>query len=173
MRPELTLGAVVLLLLTACGGDPARDSQTERGEEYVEAIMSAVEGEPANLQEDVRCVMARFVDIIGLDALDEAGVTPEELWEAEDFPAVGLRVSENQARAAVNAFFGCTDLAELFVPSESSEEEKECARNALENKDSELRSAMKEDLLGSDEVDFAAEIEGLLIDECDISIDSD
>jgi hypothetical protein len=177
MRPGTTLGAIVLLLMSGCGSDAAKDSQTERGEEYVDALVTASgltdEEVPNNLQEDFRCVMEGWIDIIGLDALDEADVTPEEFAEAEDFATAGLEVSDDQARDAVDAFFGCTDLVELYVLSESTEEERDCARNALEDQEGELRETMKEDLLGRTDTDLSTAVDDVLIAECDISIYAD
>jgi hypothetical protein len=175
MRRGTTLGAVALVLLAACGNDAARDSDTERGEEYVDAAVSAVlsatgENGTEDQREGLRCMMARSVDAIGLDALDAAQVTPEEFAGAENLPAVGLEVSEDQARAAAGAFFDCFDMVELFVLDEATEDERQCARNVLDAHTSELRESMKEELLGRGETDLSTAVDELLIEECDISI---
>jgi hypothetical protein len=175
MRREVTLGAALLFLLAACGSDAGGDSETERGEEYVDAVVSAVfaETDEATTEEerdDFRCVMAGWVDVIGLDALNEAEVTPENFAAADNFPAAGLEVSEDQAADAADAFFGCVDVVEFFVLEESTAEEKECARNAIDDKTTELRESLRDDLLGRTETDFTTAIDELLIDQCDISI---
>jgi hypothetical protein len=176
MRRGTTLGAVTLVLLAACGDDAAmRDSDTERGEEYVDAAVSAIIDESgddgtAGQRDGLRCMMARSVDAIGLDALDNAAVTPEEFAAAENLPAVGLEVSEDQARDAAGAFFECFDMVEIFVLDEATEDERECARNALDAHKSELREAAKEELLGRGETDLPTAVDELLLAECEISI---
>jgi hypothetical protein len=129
--------------------------------------------ETAFVREGSRCLFAGLVDIIGLDALDEAGVTPQELAQGDNLPAVGLEISERQAREAADVFFGCFDVADLFILFEHSEKDGECIRSAIKNSDNELREVMKEDLLGSDETDFTEEISQLLGDQCDVSIYAD
>ena len=77
MRAPLPVTA--LLLIVACGGHESRDSHTEPGRDYVEAAVSAIDVDEAGFQDETRCFMAGLVDIIGLDALNEAGVTTGEL----------------------------------------------------------------------------------------------
>lgn len=54
-----------------------------------------------------------MVDAIGVDTIEEAGITPEEI-EADDnsFDAVGENLSEEQAAKLVDAIFdgGCVNM---------------------------------------------------------------
>jgi hypothetical protein len=135
--------------------------------------VAAIEDAEPSTRDEIGCVFEGWVDIIGLDTLDEAGVTPDELAQSEDFPAVGLEVSETQARDAADVFFDCADLVELFALSEYSEQDVSCVRTALENSDTELREVMKNDLLGSDETELVDEIDQVFRDQCGVSIYSD
>ena len=142
-------------LLTSCGDDTTTDSDTERGQEYVDAAVSVVVGavrRGRNRGPTGRPSLhggARSSTRIGLDTLDEAQVTPEEFAEAENLPAVGLEISEDQARDAAEGQLACLDLVEIFVLDQSTDEETECARNALDTHMEALRESLKDELLGA------------------------
>ena len=83
---------------------------------------------------------------------------------------MGLEISEDQARDAAEGQLACLDLVEIFVLDESTDEETECARNALDTHMEALRESLKDELLGDGETDLSSAVDELLIEKCDISI---
>ena len=51
-----------------------------------------------------------------------------------------------------------------------TENDRECVRSAVENSDSELRAAVKDELLGRVDTSFTDEIEQLLEEQCHVPI---
>jgi len=157
-----------LLLTTACSGHDGRDSQSPRGKEYVDAVASAIEDGAPGLGEEGRCLGAGWVDVVGLDALDKAGVTPDEFANLDS--SADLKLSDRQARQATDVFFGCFDVAKLFILDEHTEKDRECIRTAIKNSNGELREIMKQSLLGSEDADLTDAVSQLVGDKCGVSI---
>jgi hypothetical protein len=167
-------------LIVACSHE--RDSQTGPGRAYVEEAVSYNFDTALGDAKAHRCVYAGLVDSIGLDLLIVAGVTPAEqadaLWcHVLNFRGAteslsGLEVSESQAREAVDVYFGCVDLVQLWTNRfiTHTAEDLECFRSAIENNDSELRAVAKEELLHRGEADLSHKIYQLVPDECQVAV---
>ncbi|HYZ98389.1 MAG TPA: hypothetical protein VE575_06535 [Acidimicrobiales bacterium] len=98
------------------GGGSNGDSSTERGQEYVDAMV-AWDDENDDLTEDEKeCVSRGWVDVIGVDALD-AATSPEELAESEgqSLSEVGLSLDEQQRDGFWEALAGCIDVRQLVL----------------------------------------------------------
>jgi hypothetical protein len=92
------------LLLGACGDDdddatPAAQGEGTHGgdaDAYVEAVGGSLNEAVASLNESgegvpldqtqTRCVARAIVDVVGVDALREAGISPDEFAGADDLP---------------------------------------------------------------------------------------
>jgi hypothetical protein len=73
------LGGIVaagLLLLVACGGDSDGEADADA---YVDAAVVSLTDPPDSFMDDetASCVATEVVDLVGVDALTEAGISPE------------------------------------------------------------------------------------------------
>lgn len=97
------------------------------GQPYVDAMVaSMLEDEDFPLTEaDAECFSSRFIDTIGADRLQDAGITPEAMaGEANDmeFPELGL--SEDEGNELYDHFGDCgIDLREVMLQSFAEDED--------------------------------------------------
>jgi hypothetical protein len=154
----LTLLAVLGLLLGACGddddtsgGDDAAEdaaSETESDgpysiEDYAAVLATELQtgGAFPGTEEQISCVSEGFVDAIGgADALNEAGLTPEGLAEAEGPDDLGLDLDEEAvADELVTSFDDCDyDLIRMLTESlgqGAPEGFEDCVRAEITNDD--------------------------------------
>lgn len=144
---------------TEGGGEPG-DRQA-----YLDAFVMDFddEDEPIFEQGQVDCLAEKYLDVIGLDNLVEAGVTPEEYGEGDDFPEE-LGLDEDTANELYDQFGECDiDIKEIFVdlfsgfsPEPLTDEQKACIDDTLT--EDRLRESFVADLLdleddGSDPFD--------------------
>lgn len=100
----------------------------------------------------VDCLGEGFLDVIGVDTLVDAGVTPEEFGEGDGF-SEELGLDEDQANDLYDQFEGCgIDLKEIFVdtftsfsPQPLGDEELACIDDVLT--DERIRDSFVSDLL--------------------------
>jgi hypothetical protein len=135
MRRHLFGGimAASLLFLVACGGDDDESSDDGGGttttteaegssgesNEYVEVLaQSMVEGqdEIALDEETANCVATAVVDLVGADALEDAGVTPEDLAAAEGFGDLDVELPDDAADQLGGTIGDCEGVAEPLRP---------------------------------------------------------
>jgi hypothetical protein len=111
--------AMTALSAAACGDDDGGGggSSSDRGEEYVDAIMESGEDSGFTEEED-ECVARAYVDVIGVDELEEAG-TPEEISEAEDesLSESGITLDDEQRDVLWDEFNECVDVRQIFLGS--------------------------------------------------------
>jgi hypothetical protein len=178
------LATAALLALASCGDDDSGgsggDSQSADGQEYVDAIMSTFDAEDAGFpEEDAQCVAERTVDIVGVDTLQEAGITPEEIaaGDGEDLLA-DFEPTEEQADAIVDGFFECVDFAELFVGQmtmttdvQIDEEKLRCIGERMQSSEA-LRASLKASVLGDESTDdpFSEDAIFTMFEECDVEL---
>jgi hypothetical protein len=127
-RVTVALTALVLGTLgVACGDDggggSGGDSSSDEGQEYVDALVAANvdEGAPA---EDMECYARSFIDAVGVDVLQGAGVTPADMSDQgatlNDF---GITLDDAQ----VDAFWGdlnqCMNVRAFFLASLAADDE--------------------------------------------------
>jgi hypothetical protein len=183
MHRWVTFSAMAALLMTACGGGGGDgDSSTAKGQEYVEAIVADGTDEDPPLDEDeVRCAAERWVDLLGIEAFEKAGVTPEDIRassdENMDFMAlVGL--TEDQADKAADVMIDCLDLGAVLAASLADEPglanvpraKLECVGSAMERTPA-FHEAMRLEMLGREASDLDMEqLAADAFDECDVDI---
>ena len=142
MRTRVVLAVGVLALaIGGCGGDDD-DDVSEDEQPYVDAfVASASDADEDELQlsgEQAECFGARFVDIVGVDRLEEAGVTPEDFGDDSslDFSEIGL--SEDEGEDIYDSFEECdVDIRAEFLNSldadgSLTEEDRECVEDAFD-----------------------------------------
>jgi hypothetical protein len=106
MRGSLTI-VIAVLLLGACSGDdddaaPTTAAQGEGGDddEYVEATAAALRDDTEDLDFDLdrdqaTCFATGLVDVVGVDALTEAGISPDEFAGADSFADLDVDVPDD------------------------------------------------------------------------------
>lgn len=146
------LGVAALLgfATLACGGDDddAADDGTDEtsdsgnegdGQAYVDAIMETGVDDETLTEDQNRCFAEAVVTGLGVEAFEEAGVTPDDIREnPDDSPSdLGLEFSEEQADGFWDAANECVDVRELFLESmsqgqELTDEQKACLAEGLD-----------------------------------------
>lgn len=137
---------------------------------YVDAMvgsMTADEDFPLS-DEQAECFSARTIDTIGVDRLQEAGVTPEMMADedsAMDFSDLGL--TEDEAGDIYDHFGRCdVDLQDLMMQSMAADDEvtpamQACMETVLT--DENLRKLMVSSMMNGDEaMDNDPELEELM-----------
>lgn len=157
MREKIAmLGIVVMLGLSvvACGGDDddddaGKDDTSESGNDdgggggdgqaYVDAIMETSADDETLSEDQNRCFAEAVVSGLGVEAFEEAGVTPDDIREnPDDSPSdLGIDFSEEQADSFWTAANTCVDVRGLFLESmsqgqELTEEQKTCLAEGLD-----------------------------------------
>lgn len=155
MRTLAPLLIAPLLAVTACSSDSSVDPGP-----YIDAVeedLASSDGLTID-DEDNRCVAEAIVDAADPDRLDEAGVSPEDLAEAESFDDVDVEFDDEELRESLTASLGdCSlgdALTEVFVaefPFELSDDDLGCISGSLDEGE-ELRAGLADSLIdGSDE----------------------
>lgn len=127
------------VLLAACGDDGGGDDARA---EYVDAMtrsMAADEDLPF-AAEDRDCLAGEFVDALGgPSALEDAGVTPDELADGEDLTALDLDLGEEEAQAIAASFGNCdVSLAEMVLAEAGEDVPAEVRTCVEENLDEDV-----------------------------------
>lgn len=130
----------LLLFAAACGDDDGGGSGDLSGpeQEFVDAAMAEFDPEDAEplTEDDARCVVTSLVEELGVDRLEELGLTPESFGSEEGAP-FPENLSEDEANGVVDGFEGCLDLAGLFTQSMAEDdsiddETRECLADAFD-----------------------------------------
>lgn len=94
---------------------------------YVEAVATSMraDGEMPLDDDQVKCFSARYVDIVGVDRFESAGLTPEMIAADNDGSFEELGLSEAEGNELYDAFGGCgIDLRGLMLSSVAEEDEE-------------------------------------------------
>jgi hypothetical protein len=143
LRVTVTVTALALGVLgVACGDDggggSGGESSSNEGQEYVDALVASnvAEGAPA---EDMECYARSLVDAVGVDVLQGAGVTPEDMRDTDaSLSDFGITFDAGQ----VDAFWGdlnqCMDVRTFFLGSlgadgDLSAETVDCLDDTMED----------------------------------------
>lgn len=133
---NLTLAILLLLGAAAvgCSDDGGSDADAQP---YVDALVSSLQDSdgPGPTDEQAECIAERAIDAIGVDTLEDAGVTPEEVAES-DGPEDFVELSEDQARDVAESFVSCEfDFAAAFAGEDASQEAIDCIDENLDEDD--------------------------------------
>ncbi len=126
MRVRRAMGiAVSAVVVTAvgCGDDEdgiasATGGDADLRQEYVDALVEVTDEAGAVFTvEEHRCMVESFVDGLGVDALDEAGVTPDDIRNDPDTGPedLGFDFSGEQAADFYDRLWDCMDLRAFFI----------------------------------------------------------
>ena len=122
MRRSLTLLASLSLavVLVACGSSSS--SSSGKGQQYVDAMMKSYDnssGSTKNVftRSQAECVAQGVVDAVGVDTLEKAGISPDDLAKSSGSPfnTIGKDLTTQQAKDVVSVItdgkcFNFTDL---------------------------------------------------------------
>lgn len=127
------------LLLGACGDDDSADGATNEYTEAMAASMAGDEDLPFD-QDDIDCLSVEFVQAIGgAEALEEEGITPDDLRGETGLEELGLELGDEEAANIAAAFGECdVSLAELVL-AEAGDDVPPDVRDCIEeNLDEEV-----------------------------------
>jgi hypothetical protein len=100
-----------VMLLGACGGDDddGGGATSDEGAAYVDAIAASMrEDEEVPLgAERADCAATAIVDVVGVDTLRDADITPEELGDAENLESLDVEVPDDVTDRLGAAFEEC------------------------------------------------------------------
>lgn len=130
--PALALSILLLGAAAGCSDDDGGDAQP-----YIDALQEAfLEDEEEAFrptEEQAGCFAERTIEAIGVDTIEEAEVTPEELAESDGPAEAGIELSEEQAREAAQAFTGCgLSLAGAFAGEDADDQLVDCVDENLD-----------------------------------------
>jgi hypothetical protein len=143
MRTRVVLAALAIALV-GCGDDDdsGGGDVSEEEQPYVDAFVEdAADADEEDLQispEQAECFGARFVSIVGVDRLEEAGVTPEEFGGESDLDFSTLGLSEDEGGEIYDAFADCdvdirAELLRSMGADDMAEEDRECMADAFDD----------------------------------------
>jgi hypothetical protein len=170
--------AMVALALTACGGGgggSSRESQTEDGKAYVDAMMSTYSADMGFTEPQARCIAELAIDTVGVQALEDAGITPDKMNSSEGLLADYTPTTE-QADQLVDGVFGCVDFGELMVSQMAAddtvslpEDKVRCIGNEMAKSEA-FKDSLKADMLGLGSIEDAAIDEAIfgIFDTCKV-----
>lgn len=87
-----------LVLVAGCGGDDDDDAAaaSTSGDDYVAAISEAFGDDPEMSDEAMTCVAEAYVEVIGVERFEEAGISPQDIRDNPDKTPeeMGLELTE-------------------------------------------------------------------------------
>lgn len=104
------------ILLGACGGDDDDGSASGgQGDEYVDAVAASMsEDEETPLDaERANCAATAIVDVVGVDTLTDADISPDELGEADSLRSLDVELPDDVNERLGEALGQCDLAAEL------------------------------------------------------------
>ncbi len=166
-------------LLAACGG--GGDSNKDA---YIDAIAATMQADDAPFDaEQANCIATGMVDAIGVDTIEEAGVTPEEIANDEDdsqFEKVTADISEEQANDLVDVIFGgeCFSFGEVLASQmgedgpDLSDDQIECIGDQFAKNETFKKAFVDSLITGEDNPDVDAALGDIfsIFGECDIDL---
>jgi hypothetical protein len=129
LRSFLLVIGVLLTFAAGCGDDDTEsgggDGGSDLSDEEQAYVDEAVEGfdpdrDAPMTEDDARCIATSMVETLGVDRLEEMGLTPESFASDAELPDGA--VSEADARTMVDGISDCIDLRELFLAGFTEDE---------------------------------------------------
>ena len=131
---------VLVVALAACGDDSgggAGGGLSEEEQAYVDEAMADFDPEDAEplTEDDARCMVTSLVEEVGVDRLEEIGLSAESFATDEDLPT---NLEEDDAQQVIDSMNGCFDLRELFLAGMAEGEElpaeaRACLSDAMDD----------------------------------------
>lgn len=132
------------LLVAGCGGDDGGGSDvSDKAQPYVDALTTNLQSnEPDELALDsdqADCVAPQWVDIAGVERLEEADIAPADLESDADTELAALSLDEDEAGQMVDALGDCDIdlrqeiLSTLDEDASLTEPQRDCLRDALDD----------------------------------------
>ena len=163
------------------GGSSGDDALRE---EYVAAITGSVQADGSPFDtEQATCLAEGMVDAIGVDTIQAAGVTPEDIAAPDSdsqFDTVAEDLTEEQATAVVDVIFGgeCFSFGELLASQmgedgpEIDEEQASCIGDAFGENEAFKQAFVDALLTGEDNPEVAAAFGDILsiFAECEVDM---
>jgi hypothetical protein len=114
---------VLAVLGAACGdSDDSASGGSDQRQDYVDALAASAEESGDGLSAEERsCVAESFVDGYGPEQLDEAGVSPDDLREADGPGELALDFSDEQKDAFYGQLTDCMDVRTLMLDALSED----------------------------------------------------
>lgn len=164
MRAVLALAAPVVFVLAACGDDDGGADPAPFVEALSEDIQSGEDDEFSLDDEAADCVAAAIVDTVGADRLEEEGIEPDELADADSLDDLDVSIDDEAVEELGDALGDCDlegSLIEGFVGSagfELSSDATACLQDAVvEDLGSALASVFADE-------DDSAGVQALFVD---------
>jgi hypothetical protein len=141
LAPIFLIG-FLLIGAAACGDDDGGSGSgglSDKEQEYVDAAMAEYDPEEAKplTEDDARCIVTSMVEGVGVDRLEDLGITPQQ-FGSDDGSTFPEGLTDEEANRVVDGFDGCIDLPALFTESLAadaslSDEDKACLDDAFDN----------------------------------------
>ncbi len=136
-KVSAVLLAALLLVAPACGddddgGDGAASDLSAEEQAFVDEAMQGFEAEEAEplTEDDARCMVSSMVDRLGVERMEEVGLTAESFSSSSESMPSGL--TEDEANGVVDGIDGCVDLHAMILEGiigagdDLTEEEQDC-----------------------------------------------
>src|SRR5664279_2196701 len=129
---SVALVAALALVTGGCGnGDGGGEAAvSDESRPYVDALKQSMKdsnGEDDDIQfndDQMDCIAPRFVNIIGVERLDENGVTPADLASDDSMDFSDLTLGEKEGNALYDTLGDCdVNLKEIMVASFAEDDE--------------------------------------------------
>jgi hypothetical protein len=185
------LVVAVVGVLAACGGGGGGGGGSAA---YVDAAMRSYDDADADVKEaisrdEAECLVQNMVDIIGVDNLEDAGIEPGDLDDADasPFEALGDDMTEEQSAEIVDVIVDgeCFDMVDVVLAQiegtenpfgNLSEEKVRCVFDGI-FQDPAVKEAMAGSLLGDEDADSSALSDAVgdesnlfkILGDCDVS----
>ncbi|MCB1029659.1 MAG: hypothetical protein KDB24_18040 [Microthrixaceae bacterium] len=131
-----TIG-VAALMLGACGNDVSTTGEAGGGsgggqdrsaeeQAYVDEVTAAFEQSPESEEfpvDQLECWVGDMVDGVGVDRLEEVGISAETLAEGSS-DADLASLNDDERKVVADSFTGCIDLEQIFTQSMAAEGEE-------------------------------------------------
>ena len=152
--PDTTLPSTTVAVPEAATGG---DSQTAEGKLFVAALMAQPSQDSGFTDAERQCISEATIDVIGVKALDDAGVTPEAVTaNTGDSFFPNFTMSDSMSDGVVAAMFQCADMGAFLLKAATANgtlnlpaDKAKCFTDALA-KSPEAREVFKVGRTGAD-----------------------
>lgn len=92
----MALSGTLMVVAAGCGDDDDGSDASTSGDDYVAAISDAFEDDGEMTDEAKTCVAQAYVEVIGVERFQEAGISPQDIRDNPDKTPeeLGLELTE-------------------------------------------------------------------------------